>query len=187
MNKHRICTTISSKHWEILNNYTKQYETQQKVLEFALENMDSKQKNVISPEEKLWLRMKNEIKPACFFHRDLLKSLIDTADINRLEKIIADQKPAEYMIVWYYQKPLSKCSPKETIEGLIFFIDTLNIVDTINYSDDASYYSLKIVHSLNINSSKLLKLLIENLFDSCGVKTESEISQNSVFMKIYKK
>jgi hypothetical protein len=91
MNKHRVCTTISLKHWEILNNYAKQYETQQKVLESALENMDSIQKLIISPEDKLWLRMKNEIKPACFFHRDLLKSLIDTADLDRLKKIIVEQ------------------------------------------------------------------------------------------------
>lgn len=40
MSKRRVSTTISIKHWELLKKYTEKYETQQKVLELALESLE---------------------------------------------------------------------------------------------------------------------------------------------------
>jgi hypothetical protein len=57
---HRISTTISQKNWELLKKHTKKFETQQKVLELALEGLEnsSKQNVTLTEEEKLWMRLK---------------------------------------------------------------------------------------------------------------------------------
>ncbi len=40
LHKHRVNTTISEKHWEILKKHTGKFETQQKVLESALQSFE---------------------------------------------------------------------------------------------------------------------------------------------------
>ena len=51
---HRISTTISQKHWELLKKHTEKFETQQKVLEHALESLEnsSKQNPELTREER---------------------------------------------------------------------------------------------------------------------------------------
>ncbi len=55
MEKHRINTTISAKHWEILKKHAAKNESQQKTLELALESLEdkSKQNSILSSHEQL--------------------------------------------------------------------------------------------------------------------------------------
>jgi len=188
LNKHRINTTISAKHWEILKKHTENFETQQKVLEAALENLEkrSKQEHILSPEDQYWISAGGEMKSACLVHRDIFEVLIDTANLERIIEVINNQKPTEHLIARYYQKPLKKCSLKEVIDGLIFFIKVGNIPDVINCTDEGNYYILKVVHSLNIKFSKMLETFINSLFEAYGIKIENEISEKVLFIKIYK-
>lgn len=188
MNKHRVSTTISEKHWGLLKKHSAKLDTQQKALECALESLenDSKRMPVLSPEDQLWMRTGKEMKAVCIIHRDILKALMETANVERVGEVITSLKPAEYLMTWFYQKPLKNCSLREVLEGLLFFIKTGNMIDIINYTDDGNYYTLKIIHSFNVNNSKLFKILIQSLFDAYGARTESEISDSSLFMRIYK-
>lgn len=58
LQNHRISTTISQKHWELLKKYAEKFETQQKALEHALESLEnsSKQNPALTEEENLWMR-----------------------------------------------------------------------------------------------------------------------------------
>ncbi len=61
-----------------------------------------------------------------------------------------------------------------------------NWFDAMDYRDDGNYYTIRIIHSLGINNSKLSKISLETLFKTYGVKTEGEISEKSIFVEVYK-
>lgn len=56
----------------------------------------------------------------------------------------------------------------------------------INCTDKGEHYFLKIIHNLNIKFSKSLEDLINSVFEDYGVRTEKEISEKVLFIKIYK-
>ncbi len=188
MNKHRVNTTISSKHWEILKKHIEKFETQQKVLEVALECLEnnSKQNPMISTEELNFLQAKGAMKSACIVHRDILRLLIDSLDLEKIRVGVYTQNTMEYLITHYYQKPLQKCSLKEILNGLVFFIRSGNIPESVNYTEEENYYILRIIHDLNHNCSKIFKFIIEDFFETYGAKTDIETSEKTVFIKIYK-
>lgn len=187
--KRRISTTISAKHWELLKKYTEKFETQQKALEFALENVNngSKQSQALSPEEEVWLRIYREQRSfICILARKVFEDLMDSADLERQLKLMAMINPGEWLVSWYYQKPLKKCSLKEVIDGTIFIIKIGNYFDSVACSEEFNCYTVGASHSLGMKGSKLFKMWFENLFEAYGVKTESEISVNGIFIKIHK-
>lgn len=187
MKKHRVHTTISAKHWELLKRHTEKFETQQKVIEHALENLENGSTNQkLSPEMHLWMRIGRDMTPISLLHRNFLEALFVTADIEKIEKITTVLKPGEYLVEWYYQKPLKNCSLKEVIDGIIFTTKRGNLFDTINYTEDGNCYSMKINHSLTIKGSRWFRIIFEDLFKAYGVKTESEFSETGVFIKIFK-
>ncbi|SNQ62459.1 conserved hypothetical protein [Candidatus Methanoperedens nitroreducens] len=188
MSKHRVCTTISSKHWELLKKYTTKFETQQKALEAALENLesDSKQNPAISQEDRFWLQMR-ELKVLIHIHKDIFLEMVKTADYEKVDKILATYGLAEYMIVFHYQKPIRECSLKEVMDGIVITARAANWLDTINYTDNSDHYTLIATHSVgNIKYSNSFRIFYETLFEVYGVKTQSKISDNSLFMEIYK-
>jgi hypothetical protein len=188
MSKHRINTTISTKHWEILKKHFNDFKTQQKVLEAALESLEksSRQNSALSQEEHDFLHVKGVVKSSCIIHRDILEVLIDTANLEKVTEVIINQNLGEHLIAQYCKKPLKKCSFKEILDGFVFFTRSGNITDSINYTEEGNYYILRIVHSLNIKFSKMLETFINSLFEEYGVKNESEISEKVIFIKIYK-
>lgn len=189
MIKHRVCTTISEKHWKILEKHTEKFETQQKVLELALESLEnnSKHSTAVSQEEEHWMRIGREAKSvACLIQRDGLKELLKTVDIERMKELVTNQKPIEASIEYFGQKHLQECSLKEVIDGVVICAKISNWFDAINYTDDDDHYTLKITHSMGLNNSEVSKILFESVFKTYGVKTESKISERSIFVKIYK-
>ncbi len=186
--KRRICTTISVRHWELLKKYTAKFETQQKALEAALENLESgsKQNPVISQEDRFWLQIR-ELKVIIHIHKDVFLEMVKTADYERVDKILATYGLAEYMIVFHYQKPLRECNLKEVMDGVVITARVANWLDTINYTDNSDHYTLIATHSIgNIKYSNSFKIFYQTLFEKYGIKTQSKISDNSLFMKIYK-
>lgn len=187
MKKRRISTTISPKHWELLKKHTAEFETQQKVIEYALERLENGAKHYpISKEEEFWRRVGREPMSACLIQKDGLKMLIETADMDRFMEYAANQKPEEYLIEYYYQKSLKECSLKEIMDGIVIIARMSRWLETINYTDDGDHYTLKITHNLGIKNSKMFKIMNESVFKTYGAKTESEISERSLFTKIYK-
>ena len=189
MNKHRIHTTISPKHWELLQKHTEKYETQQKALEAALESLESgpKQNTALSSEDQLWVsqmvRVRGMISIA---HRDLFAEFIKTSDTERIINSMMKLEVSRYVLESYYHKPLKKCSLKEIIEGMVIMGKIVNWFDSIDYIEDRDFYMLRIIQSMGINNSKINRALYEDLFERCGVKTETEMTETSLFIKVFK-
>lgn len=166
------------------------FETQQKALESALENLENSKLHspVQSPEEELWMRIGRDLRGViCTLHRDLLFELVKNADFEQISNIITRQNLSEYQVVWYYQKPLKELSLKEVMEGIVLTTRITNVLDTINYTDDNDHYTLKANHSAgSIEYSRIFIKFFETLFSAYGVRTESEISGNSIFIKVFK-
>ena len=187
LNNHRISTTISQKHWELLKKHAEKYQTQQKVLELALESLEnSSKRNLASTsEERFWTCLEST-KSICFIQKDVLKLLIETVDIKRLKEFASYNKPVEYAIEFYFQKPLKECSLKEVIDGLVIISRKINWFETVDCTNDGGHYNLMITHSLGLNNSKTTMIIFENLFKTYGAKTESAISEKTIFMRIFK-
>lgn len=188
-NKHKnhLHTTLSDKHFEILKKHKEIFGTQKKVLEFALESLENNSKRNLAQlkDDQVWMLTGRGTESASVLHIDAFKVLLEGADVKNIIKIMKNQKMAEHMIAWFYQKPLKKCSLKEVIDGLIFFLKASKIADTVSYVECDNYYILKMIHGLHIGTSRMFSMWIATLFESYGLKTESEISEKSLFMKIY--
>jgi hypothetical protein len=189
LNNHRISTTVSQKHWALLNKYSEIYHTQQKALELALESLEksSDQSSQLSREEEAYIRVGREIKDTLFVsHKEFIKMLVETADMEQYKEYILSQKPEEFAFEYYYKKPLKACSLLELVEGMIINIRVQGSADEVNYADDGDHYTINITHNLGLNFSKMLVIRHESLFKSYGVKSESHFSEHSVFYKLYK-
>ncbi len=191
MEKYRLSTTISKKHWDILKKHWANHKTQQKVLELALESLENNSNNqhssAVSPEDKLRMQIASELKYTCTFARDGLKDMFEFTDIERLIRSITDKKWLEFSVEFQYNKHFKECSLKEIMDGVINSARMVNWFDSINYTDDSDHYTLTVYHSLGLNGSKFNKAFLEGAFKSYGVKTESECSERSIFIKIFKK
>jgi hypothetical protein len=184
---HRISTTISQRHWELLKKQAEKFETQQKTLELALDNLEkiSKQSPTLTLEEKYWMRLKRT-KSLVIIEKTAFKFLIENADIELLNKLLIQDKIVEYTIELYLQKSLEECSLNEVIDGLIINLKITNWVETADYLDNDYFYKLIITHGLGFNFSKLVTMSIENVFKTYGVKAEGIVSVKTIFMKIFK-
>lgn len=187
MKTHRISTTISQKHWELLKKHTEKFETQQKVLELALESLEnsSKQSSALTEEERIWLTQRS-MKTICSSLKDSIKVILETVNIEMFNEYLNKYKPLEYTMEYYFQKPLKEISLKELLDGVVITGVMSNWFDTIDYTDDDNHYTMLITHSLGLNSSKINKMGIESMFETYGVRVESTISEKTIFMKIYK-
>lgn len=187
MQNHRISTTISEKHWELLKKHADKLETQQKALELALESLENskKQSPTLTEEEKIWMRLLRT-KSSVPIEKAAFKLLIEPVDIEQLNKLIIRDKPIEYAMEYCFQKPLQECSLKEIMDELVMIFEVTNWFDTVDYTDDGGYYTLKITSSLGFTVSKVAVMSIENALKAYGVKVESIISSKMVFMKIFK-
>ena len=187
MKKHRIATTISEKHWELLKKNAEKFETQQKALELALECLEnhSKQFPELTLEQKLWL-VSESVNTICCVQKGALKILMETVNIERFKEYVTKNKPIECVVEFFHKKSLKECSLKEVIDGLTINMKISHLFDTIDYKDNGDYYLLALTHSLGLNNSKLNIITFESLFKTCGIKVESKISENTIFMKIYK-
>lgn len=188
MKKYRINTTISQKHHAILKEYVEEFGTQQSVLEHALEGLknNSNQSLGLPPEEEeLWARLGRELKEVLLlFQRDFSKILFETADIEQFSKYIQKEKPVEFAVQWYYNKPLKECTLKEVIDAVILNIKIQGTSDSLSFKEDKDGYSINLTHSLGINASKMLEMMNGSVFNSYGVKFESHFSERTVFFKI---
>ena len=187
MKNHRICTTISEKHWGLLHKLVEKFETQQKTLEVALESLENNLKS--SPkstcEEKYWELLK-ETKTACFIQKDALKVILENVDFEKLNEYVKQQKPMEYNIEYYNQKPLNECCLKEVIEGLVIITKLSNWFDTVDIKEENGFYMVIFTHNLGFNSSKINNMTFESMLKTYGVKFNSTVSERTIFMKIFK-
>ena len=187
MKKYRVSTTISAKHRELLKKYTEKFQTQQKALEVALENMESNLKQpTLSQEDQAWIRMVCIRKSLSIVPKNLFSEYIKTTDTERIIEAIIKLKIPRFTIEWQYEKSLKKCSLKEVIYGIVNAAMVVNWFDSVNCVDNGDYYLLKIFHSAGINNSIISKAFFEILFEEYGAKIKVEISENSLFIQVFK-
>lgn len=187
MKTHRISTTISQKHWELLKKHAEKFETQQKALELALENLENTSRQIpeLTLEEKYWMRLKLA-KSLVIIEKTAFKSLIETADIELLSELFLKNKIIEYTIEFYFRKSLKECGLKEIIDGLVINLRITSWGDTVECTDCGTHYKLIITHDLSFAFSKLVTIWIENMFKAYGVNVESIYSIKTIFIKIFK-
>lgn len=111
---------------------------------------------------------------------------MEKSDIECQKQFLKNENLVELSIELYHKKPLKAMSLKEVIDGLVFNAKLSNWYDIVDCMDKDSYYTLIIVHNMGINCSKTTLLMVENVFNTYGVKTESTVSPKSVFVTIYK-
>ncbi|OPX57178.1 MAG: hypothetical protein A4E25_02427 [Methanobacterium sp. PtaB.Bin024] len=190
MKKYRVNTTISQKHHEILKKYAEKYGTQQSTLEHALEGLERNSNEGLGlppEEEELWMRIGREIKDVfTLLQRDITKQLFDTADLERFQEYTRNEKPAEFAIEWYYNKPLKECTLQEIMDALIIKVKIQGGTDNVTLNEETDYYTLNIAHSLGVNCSKIFIIMYESVFESYGAKYEAHFSERNVFFKVYK-
>lgn len=175
------------RHYGLLKKHLPKYETQQKVIEAALENLDhsAKQKNCLSEDDEFWLEI-GKIKASCALPRESLKILLESFNVDRYREHVAEKKPLEFIIEIYYQKPLSECSLVEILDALVKVYRVTKLVDTVEYADDGDHYTLKLIHDFGFNHSRMLRLQHEVLFKTYGIYASYIVSDRSLFIKIYK-
>jgi hypothetical protein len=187
LKRHRIATTISEKHWELLKKHAEKFETQQKALELALECLESNSKQFpeLTAEQKFWLTCES-ISSVCCVQKGALKILMETVNIERFNGYVTKNRPIECLIEFFLQKSLKECSLKEIIDGLALLFRTSHLFETINCKDNGDYYVLALTHSMGLNNSRLNLATFESLFETYGTYVQSIISENTIFMKIFK-
>ncbi len=189
LKSHRISTTISQKHWAILEKYAEKYATQQKVLEKALESLDKSpgQTPPLTREMEVWMMIGKEMKDSLvLFQKDYAKMLLNMMPVDEHQKYVNDHKPVEYAIEFYYKKPLKSCSLQEIIDGEILNLRIQGSVDFVSYEEHADHYMMNIMHSLGLNASKQLLIMNESPFKNYGARYEAHYSEHHIFLKIYK-
>lgn len=186
LNKHRICTTVSQKHWELLKKHVDTYGTQQQALESALENLanTSRPSAALSREDEIWMAL-STVEEACLIQKDAFKLLLKTADMELFEEYVKQNKPIEFTIEYYFQKPMRECTLNEVIEGLVASAKMSHTFDTIDHTDYGGYHTLLFTHSLGLNQSKTTLIALESVFKTYGVKAEITISEKTVFARVF--
>jgi hypothetical protein len=187
LKKHRIATTISEKHWEILKKHAEKFETQQKALELALEYLENNsiQFPELTFEQKFWLVFES-IDSVCCIQKGALKILMETVDLKRFREYVTKNKPIECVLEYLLHKSLKECSLKEIVDGLTTIFRASHLFGTVEYNDNDDYYMLLLTHNLSLNNSKLNLITFESVFNTYGVNVESIISENTIFMKVFK-
>ncbi|HTY91328.1 MAG TPA: hypothetical protein VMC84_09145 [Methanocella sp.] len=175
------------KHRALLQKYMAKYETQQKVIEAALDNMENcaDPMPALSREEELWLLI-GKVRSACAVQKEGFKVLLETLNADRFREYVEQQKPLEFVLEYYYQQPLKDCTLTEVLDALVINGKVSNQMDSIDYSDDGDHYTLKMTHDLGINNSKMLRIAHESLFNTYDVRSDYVVSDRSLFVKIYK-
>ena len=187
--KYRLSTTISPKHWSLLKKYSEKYETQQKALEQALECLDNRSPSALSlsDEDKLWIRIGREIMPALvLFPKDYFKKLEQNIDLDDFQQYVNLQKPTEFAIEFYYQKPLKTCSLKEIVDCIVLNFKVQGSADSVICKDAGDSYEIYVSHTLGLKNSKILIMMNESALNAYGARFESTYSERGVFFKVYK-
>jgi hypothetical protein len=174
------------KHWEILKKHVETHQTQQKVLEHALETLDAScQPGKARPGEGESIPAMDE-KSADLVQKYALMMLLDSIDLDKAREYIARVKPTVYALEYYYHKPLSECSLKEIMDGLVVISRAIGWYDTVDYVDNGDHYLLKLTHSLGLNGSKIARMVNEIMFDAYGARIETIVSEKGVVQTIFK-
>ncbi len=187
MDKYRLSVNISLRHYNLIKKHMKKYETQQKVIEAALENLNARSDDitVLSEEDKFRLKMR-KTGAVCIISRDSYRVLLESLNTDDFKDYIAERKPLEFIMEVYYEKPLGDCSLTEVLDLLVRFHKIMNAVDYVAYTDDGDHYTIKIIHDMGINRSRMLKIFYESLFKTYGTYVNYTISERSLFIKIFK-
>lgn len=192
MRKLRLNTTISQKHWELLDKNVQKHGTQSRVLEAALEALKSELESNearLPPEKQLLMRVMMEFGGCvCFLHKDLFLELVRTMDFERVTEIVTKLKLPELNVAFYYQKPIKECSLKEVVDGAVIACKVGNWLQSISCADKGEYYLIEATHGGGcLKCSKLFNLYFENLFNAYGAKTQCTLSEYGLFVKVFKK
>ena len=189
MKNHRISTTISEKHWVLLHKLVEKYQSQQKTLEIALENLENsalQSKEKLTLEQKAWMQIKKQ-NTVCVIDKNAFKLLIENANIAPLNEYFIKNKFIESRLELLVQRPIGELHLKELIIGIISAWQLINWIDMAECDENDIYYSLVMSHSLGQEISNMISDSYRNMFIKHGIMAEITTSTKNIFIKIFKK
>lgn len=188
MRKYRVGTTISKKHHELLLKHVETFGTQQKVLEHALESLANEKDHVteLTREEELWHRMYSIKDMFTLITSEYAKILFDTVNMEQLKEYIEEEKPMEFLIEWYYNKPLHELNLHELIDGIILTVKIHTPLVVATYGEHREYYSIDLKNNISSIYSNTLLIMYESVFRSYGIESKSQYRGRSTYFEIQK-
>lgn len=188
MRKYRVGTTISKKHHELLLKHVETFGTQQKVLEHALESLENEKGKPpeLTREEELWHRMYLIKDMFTVITSEYAKILFETADMEQLKEYTKEEKPMEFLIEWYYNKPFHELSLREVIDGIILTAKMHTSLIVANFEEHDEYYSIDLKNNISSIYSNTILIMYESVFKSYGIEPKCQFRGRSTYFKIEK-
>lgn len=188
MKNHRISTTISEKHWVLLHKLVEKFQTQQKTLEIALENLENDSKHsteTSTREDKAWMQIKKQ-NTVCVIDKNAFQLLIQNANCEPLYEYFIRNKLLESRIELLFKKPIKELNLEELIVGIVSAGKLINWIDTVEYTENDMHYSIVMSHSLGPEISKMISDSYRNMFNTNGIRAEITSSTKNIFLDVFK-
>ena len=188
MKSHRISTTISEKHWVLLNKLVEKFQTQQKTLEVSLESLENGLKNsteTLTREDKAWMQIKKQ-NTLCVIDKNAFNLIIQNANCEPLYEYFIQNKLLESRIELLFKKPTKELNLEELIVGIVSASKLINWIDTVEYTENDIHYSIVMSHSLGQEISKMISDSYRNMFKTNGIKAEIKSSTKNIFLDVFK-
>lgn len=179
----RLNTTISKRHYEILEKYKDSYGSQKKTIETALELLERQNTPELNSEDELWLRLRKECDVAAF-PRIAARYIIAG---NQDEAIRNNYLP--FYIEWFYKKQITQLSWEEILLALKKFLETTNIFKSLTYGRaEDKPNALRIIGYVGMNyetSQYYARYITYFLEKYCNCKVTSSITETGITLDIF--
>ncbi len=170
--KRRISTTISGRHWKILENLMEEYGSQQKVLEAALEKLADESPFSEFTELQKQRALLLSYPGIVIIPRQTIKHTLE----GNWEKI-AEEGLFELGILVTSGKMVENFGFRELVKSFCHLLKLLNLFDDIIPEEEGGVMKLKLIHQEGRTYSEYLANLNEHFFRRWGIECKTEISE----------
>ncbi|MEM2924555.1 MAG: hypothetical protein QXJ68_02555 [Methanocellales archaeon] len=181
--RHRLSTTISIKHYEILKKYENKYKSKKGVIEKALELLERQSVPELSRQNELWSRMGKELDVACF-----PRYTVELVMAGRYEEAIKNNYLPFYL-EWYYQKPLHKLNLEQILYAFKEIFEASNIFKSIATQQvDKNNFRVVGYIGMNYETSEFYAKYISYFLERyCNCRVVSSITDTGITLDISRK
>ena len=175
MRKHRLSTTISRKHFDILDRNVEQYGSQQKVLEAALELLEDGGKFYKLNEVQRKRVDLLDVPGAIILNRRSVKHTIE----GKWDKI-AGERMYEFGILVLSGKSVDNMDFQGLINIFHKLLRVLNLFEKITLESKGGVYNMKILHNEGKTYSEHFAYLNEEFFKEMGIDCKTTTADSYI-------
>jgi len=179
MKKHRISTTISERHWGMLERNLEEYGSQQKVLEAALDALEGEGAlSRLDPIQRQRVEVLDFPSLAMFPRRTIKHAL--EGRWNR----IAEERIYELGLLVTAGRLADDMAFPELVKSFCGLLKTLNLFEDVHREDRGSTCTLKLLHSEGKTYSERFAYLNEEFFKERGIDYQTAIADNYILHEL---